>query len=186
MISFCLAGPAGEPISLAQVKLALRVDGEDEDGFLETLIKAARQHVESVAGLALLEQSWRVVLDAWPVERSVRLPRRPASEVLAITLHDDDGEAHAQGLSGVRVEPDRLILPAERPDLLLQAFGGVEIDYRAGFGAAEDVPADLVQAMLGLIGHWYEHRDAVVAAGAGAVVPSGFDRLLQPYRTVRL
>ncbi len=188
MISFPLAGPAGEPVSLAQAKAALRVDDEAEDGFIATLIGAARRHLEAVSGLALLSQSWRVVLDAWPKDRRVILPRRPLIALLAVTLYCDDGEPHLLDLDDVRTEPGRLILPRGPSEgVALQARGGIEIDFSAGFGTTADaVPADLSAAMLVLIGHWFEHRAAVFAAGAGAVVPSGFDRLLAPYREVRL
>ena len=69
----------------------------------------------------------------------------------------------------------------------LQEREGIEIDYLAGFGSdPDDVPADLKQAMLGLVAHWYEHRDAVIVAGSGALVPSGFDRLVAAHKRVRL
>jgi len=63
----------------------------------------------------------------------------------------------------------------------------VEIDYTAGYGsAATDVPAGLRQAMLSLVGHWFENREAVLMAGSGAVVPAGFDDLVQSYRVLAL
>ncbi len=34
------------------------------------------------------------------------------------------------------------------------------------------------QACLVLVGYWFEHRDAVIVAGSGSVVPAGFDRLV--------
>ena len=89
----------------------------------------------------------------------------------------------------VLIEPDERQLaprlPAGMP--LLRDRGGIEIDYVAGFGNdASAVPVDLKQAVLSLIGYWFEHRDAVVIAGSGAVVPPGFDRLVSVYREVRL
>jgi uncharacterized phiE125 gp8 family phage protein len=48
------------------------------------------------------------------------------------------------------------------------------------------VPADLRQALLGLVAHWFEHRDAVIVAGSGVVIPSGFDRAVARYKRVRL
>ena len=68
MISYLLAGPAGEPVSLAEAKAFLRLDSDAEDGLLATLIAAARLHIESVSGKALLRQTWRLVLDDWPAE----------------------------------------------------------------------------------------------------------------------
>ena len=52
--------------------------------------------------------------------------------------------------------------------------------------AARTCRADLRQALLTLVAYWFEHRDAVIVAGSGAVVPAGFDRLVAPYRRVRL
>ncbi|WP_162783826.1 baseplate multidomain protein megatron [Devosia naphthalenivorans] len=57
MTSYLLAGPAGEPVSLAEAKAFLRVDDGAEDGLIGTLIGAARLHVEGVTGRALLAQS---------------------------------------------------------------------------------------------------------------------------------
>ncbi len=85
------------------------------------------------------------------------------------------------------VAPARLLLPPALDGMpALRERLGIEIDYVAGHGAAADVPADLKQALLVLVAHWFEHRDAVIVAGSGAVVPPGFERLLAPYRQVRL
>ena len=56
MISYLLAGPAQEPVSLAEPKAFLKVDDSAEDGLVTTLIGAARLHIEAVTGRALLAQ----------------------------------------------------------------------------------------------------------------------------------
>lgn len=188
MTSYLLAGPAGEPVSLAEAKAFLKVDDNAEDGLITTLIGAARLHVEGVTGQALLAQSWRVVLDAWPADRQVKLPVIPFMAVTEITAYDTAGGAHDVPLAQFLREPDRLLLPATVAGMpTLRERQGLEIDYVAGFGTEpEDVPADIRQALLVLVAHWYEHRDAVIMAGSGAVVPSGFDRLVAGHKRVRL
>src|SRR5690606_2716929 len=101
---------------------------------------------------------------------------------------DESGASHELSLDGFVVDGERLIMPAHVPGMpRLQGRQGIEIDYVAGFGeAAGEVPADLKQAMLGLVAHWHEHSDAVITAGSGAVVPSGFDRLVAAHKRVRL
>lgn len=188
MTSYLLAGPAEEPVSLAEAKAFLKVDDAAEDGLIATLIGAARLHVEGVTGKALLAQSWRVVLDDWPESGVVKLPVSPLRSVTAITATDDNGGSHEIGLAQFSSEPDRLFVPRVVVGMpILQERGGIEIDYVAGFGSEPaDVPADLRQALLGLVAHWYEHRDAVIVAGSGAVVPSGFDRMISRHKRVRL
>lgn len=183
MTSILVAGPASEPISLAEAKAFARIEGAEEDSLLITLIGAARLHTEAVTGRALLAQTWRLALDAVPCG-PVLLPVGPLIALVSATVYGADGEPAALDLGSLEVAPGtgpaRVRLPPGTE-------GALEIDYRAGYGAAaEDVPADLRHAMLVLIAHWFEHRDAVIVAGSGAVVPSGFDRLLRAYRPVML
>ncbi len=188
MTSYLLAGAAQEPVSLAQAKAFLRLDDEAEDGLVATLIGAARLHVEGITGRALLGQSWRVVLDQWPENGRVKLPVTPFINVTQITAYDPEGVAHTVPLAQFGSEPDRLMLPRVVDGVpMLRERHGIEIDYVAGFGTEpEDVPADLRQALLTLVGYWFEHRDAVIVAGSGAVVPTGFDRLVARHKQVRL
>lgn len=188
MISYLLAGPAEEPVSLAEAKAFLKVDDSDEDGLITTLIGAARLHIEGVTGRALLAQSWRVVLDDWPDNGAVKLPVTPFVAVTEINAYDAAGAAYEVPLAQFLSEPDRLLLPATVAGMpVLRERQGIEIDYVAGFGTDPgDVPDDIRQALLLLVGHWFENRDAVIVAGSGSVVPSGFDRMVAPHKRVRL
>lgn len=188
MTSYLLAGPAEEPVSLVEAKAFLKVDDTAEDALITTLIGAARLHIEGVTGRALLAQSWRVVLDAWPESLVVKLPVSPFIAVTEINAVDEAGALHAIPLAQFMGGPDRLLLPRSVAGMpVLRERQGIEIDYVAGFGTEPgDVPADIRQALLVLVGYWFEHRDAVIVAGSGAVVPSGFDRLVAGHKRVRL
>lgn len=188
MTAYLLAGPATEPLTLAEARAFLRLDDEAEDPLVATLITTARLHVEGTSARALMAQSWRLVLDGWPADGTVSLPVSPLVSLTGVTAYDAEDAPHELALAQFRTEPSRLLLPdyiAGTP--VLRPRQGIEIDYVAGYGVdAGDVPADLRQALLTLIVYWFEHRDSVSAAGAGAAVPAGFDRLLAPYRRVRL
>lgn len=191
MISYLLAGPVEEPVSLAETKAFLRLDADTEDGLVTTLIAAARLHVEGTTGRALVRQGWRAVLDRWPADRVVTLPVAPPLELSEIRVFDEQDDEQVLGLAQflpeTGVAPARLLLPGAIDGMpVLRERLGIEIDYVAGFGEAADVPADLKQAVLALVAHWFEHRDAVIVAGSGAVVPAGFERLVAGYRRVRL
>jgi uncharacterized phiE125 gp8 family phage protein len=183
------SGPAAEPVTLAEAKAHLRVDGSAEDAVIASLITTARLHVEAALGLALITESWSLLLDAWP-EDAVSLPIRPVQTVSAVKVTAADGgvavlPAERYLLDGVG-HPPRLV-PVGEP---LPAPGvpalGIEIAFTAGYGdAATDVPAPIREALLLLIAHWFEHREPALDA-AVTRIPSAVSELLLPYRAVRL
>ncbi|MCF6344752.1 MAG: head-tail connector protein [Devosiaceae bacterium] len=192
MTSYLLSAPALEPVTLAQTKEFLRIDEAHEDDFINSLIVAARIHVESITARALISQSWRVVRDCWPSDRTIHLPVGPLISLSAITTYDDDGNAStlplAQFQPETEIAPARIFLPSNiSGQSVMRQRGAIEIDYVAGFGvSSDDVPSDIKQAIFTLIAYWFEHRDAVVIAGSGSIVPAGFDMLVSAYRNVKL
>ena len=54
----------------------------------------------------------------------------------------------------------------------------VVVQYTAGYGDPNDVPAAVQIAMKLIIGHYYEHRCSVVTGTIAAVLPMGVDALL--------
>lgn len=66
MPSVLLTAPAAEPVSVAEAKLHLRVDGTADDVLIGALITAARQHAENDTRRALVTQTWMTVLDRFP------------------------------------------------------------------------------------------------------------------------
>lgn len=189
MTSFLLAGPAKEPVSLAQAKAHLRVDDDADNGLVESLITSARIHLEAVTGRALIEQSWRLVRDDWPDNGIVTLPVGPVSAIDEIRTYDTSGNPLIIDVGTVLLDgqgvPPRVVLAGARPSVRHRL--GVEIDFTAGYGTeAGDVPADLIQALLTLVAYWYENRDTVLVVGARGLIPSGFDRLIASYKRVRL
>ena len=192
MNSFLLAGPASEPLSLAEAKAFLRVDDDQEDAYIGSLIIAARLHVEAMTSRALIYQSWRLVLDNWPETRLVRLPVSPVSALIAVrTLNDAAEETEldladfvlrGQGETAV-VDVAATVSGSTAP----RARAGIEIDFTAGFGPdATAVPQDLKHMILLLLGHWFEFRDSVVMPGSAGPVPAGFEALAASYRTPRI
>ena len=93
MTLFRTVEPASEPVTLAQAKAHLRIDGTADDDLLSDLIRAARQEVEQATGMALIEQGWRLVLDRWPAHGTVLLKIHPLRQVQSVTLYGSEGEA---------------------------------------------------------------------------------------------
>lgn len=188
--------PAASAVLLADAKAHLRVTGTAEDSLLEAYIAAAVLHVEEVSGRALVDQEWTMTLDAFPAGNGpIVIPRPPLTAITSITYVDSDGAT--QTLSA----GDYLVDDASEPGAVTPAYdvswpvtrtqrGAVTVVFTAGVEAPEDESAPLIpepirQAILLLVGHFYENREAISAA-ALTVVPMAVDALLAPYRMVQI
>ena len=176
MPSVLVEGPATEPVSLTEAKLHLRVDGTDEDTLISALIVAARQEAEAYTRRALVTQTWRYTCDR--LAATVTLPHQPLQSVTSISI---DGVTLAASNYGVDTSTGRV-----RPlaGYAADDIGGIAITYVAGYGAASDVPQAVSQAMLLMIGHWYEHREAVITGSISSELPLTARALLAPYRVM--
>ncbi len=181
--------PAVEPLTLAEVKTHLRLDGSAEDALLASLVVAARQYLEATTGLALITQRLRFYRDDWPADGLIQLAIAPLQSVESVTIYDAAGNPLAVALTGHVLDsaasPARLFLPAQPPTS--RPLNGIEIDVTAGFGnTGADVPDTLKRAMLMHVALMYELRGAIPSEMQPAAIPAGYDRLVSPYRPVRL
>lgn len=185
MTAFKTTGPDAEPVTLAQAKAHLRVTHDSEDELIADLVRAARADVEATTGTALMVQGWRKVFDAAPSDFAVGLAPHPVREISAVTGYGPDGEAFvvppARYQTDLVSRPARLVFDGPLADL--RPDNGIEIDFVAGFGeTATEVPDLLKRAVLLLVGHWYEFRAAFDAQAQPVSHPSGYDRLIAPFR----
>jgi uncharacterized phiE125 gp8 family phage protein len=182
--------PVLEPVTVAEAKAHLRVDGEAEDALIASLILTSRLHIEAALGLAVITQSWRLQLDAWPQKPVLELPIGPLQSVDEVRVISSSGQASVvaanQYLVDVASQPPRLVLRGPLP-LPGRLAAGIEIDFTAGFGdAASDVPAPIHQALLLLVAHWHEHRDPIEIGSTEMAIPAAVSSLLRPFKVVRL
>lgn len=184
-----LMPPSAEPITLAETKAHLRLDGSAEDELIGALIRTAREHLECETGLALIARPFRLYLDDWPEERMIQISRGPVQAIETVTVYDDVGTPLEVVVSGAVLDgnarPARLLLPVlPAPG---RALNGIEIDFTAGFGeAGTDVPDTLKRALMIHVAAMYELRGAVGVEDQPGAVPPGYDRLIAPFRLRRL
>lgn len=186
MAAVLLIPPVSEPLSLTDAKAFLRVEHGDDDEVITALIAAARVHVEAMTRRALLMQTWRFVLDAWPPGGRFAPRIGPLRDLVAARVIDADGEAREIDGESFVVDGAANVIAA--PCFALptpgRAQAGIELDVICGYGAdASDVPTDLRQAIRLLLAHWYDNRVATVD---GALAPAGVSALLKPYRMLAL
>lgn len=185
------SGPASEPVTVQEAKAHLRIDGTAEDVLIASLILTSRLHIEAALDLALINQGWTLRLDQWPGSTMVEIPMSPLQAIAAVRVKTASGVAAAvpatSYLIDIASKPPRLVWNNAVPPQPGLAAGGIEIDFTAGFGTApSSVPAPLKHAVLLLVAHWYEHRDAVEIGAASARIPEVVSDLIQPFRKIRL
>lgn len=187
MAAILIEPPAGEPLSLLDAKNYLRVAHDADDALISSMISAARMQVESRTRRALMAQTWRIVLDRWPPSGSIVSPVSPLREIVAARVRDETGEAQALDtdifISNAASSPGRIAFDGGRVIEPGKRTAGIEIDVEAGYGAAVDVPAPLVQAVRLLLARAYEYRGDT---GREEGIPDGVTELIAPYRVVSL
>ncbi len=195
--------PAGEPVSLAEAKLHLRVDFDDDDSLIQVLISAARQAAETLTNRQLVTARWRMVLDSFPGPslmgvpagqtftlpgHAVLLPKSPVASVVEIRYLDMAGVWQVMPAANYTVdcacEPARItpvfgqIWPIPLPQI-----GAVSVIFDAGYGDASAVPEGIKTWIKLRLGSLYVHREEVASMTRGRIDPLPFiDGLLDPYK----
>lgn len=165
-----------EPFSLNAVKEHLRVTDISDDAGIRAMARAAALEIESYAQLALLDQTVRVTLPAWPSLDDWPLPVAPLLDPASLTV-SVAGFAFTEfgAVPGLR--------PVIYPTGTIPE-GRTVITYTAGFGAAEeDIPADLREAIKDQAAAAYDWRGNPEFKGNG--LSAHMARIAARYRRVR-
>ena len=190
--------PAVEPVTLSEAKAHLRVDTTDDDTYISTLITAAREWVEQYLDRTLVHTQWVMRFDKFPSSGTepVELPRPPmvaSGTATAVTVLFTSEAGATSTYSTAEYRVDRYATPGT----VLPQYGytwtphrqddnAISVTWWAGYGnsgcllyTSPSLPAAIRHAMLMLVGHWYESRQAAVATGAVPQdVPFGVRSLL--------
>ena len=181
--------PAALPLSLAEAKAHLRITHSSEDDLIDGLIAAAVAYVDGTGllGRAMITQDWAQWVNQAP--GWVRLEIGPFQSLVSVQYYDTDNVLQTATLSDfeTRLAGDFVICKPkedfEWPNAETRQ-DAIKITYRAGFGdAAGDVPQTVRHAMLLMIAHWYENREAS-SEKSMAKLPMGVDALLGVERVV--
>lgn len=181
--------PSTTPMTVAEAKANLRVDGSDEDTLIGVLVQAATDHLDGYSGIlgrCLVTQTWRQDYDYFG--QVLRLPLL-ADAIGSVVYVDDIGGSNTVTSSNYELMHDdagsylRFIDDYPFPSGLAERRA-LRVTFTAGFGDAEDVPSAIKYAMHLLIGHWYENREASTVGSTASPLPIGAMALIEPYRHV--
>jgi len=154
-----VTAPSARVVALADLKLHLRVDHDDEDTLIEALEAAAVAHFDGwrgIMGRAIMPQTWAQDFDGWGTYK-LFLP--DASNVSAVGT-----------LDGVDTEAETITVKPTLGGTFVEVSGGDVDTVRITYDCAlpvEQLPA--VQAAVKLlVGHWYENREAATEKALSA------------------
>lgn len=188
MTPVLVTGPSIEPVSLAELKLWLRVSDNDEDDLIAGLITAARLMLEADTHLLFIAQTWRIRLDQWPSGEVFNIPLSPLRNIEEIKIYDRNNIAVTVSPQNYFVDASpgtaRVFFTGAQPQPE-RRIAGIEIAGSFGFGVTPDeVPDPIRLALRMLAARWYENRGDATADSAG--LPSEIASLVAPYRRMRL
>lgn len=187
-----ITAPALEPVTLEEAKAHLRVDGNDEDALIGALITTAVGYLDGwggILGRALITQTWGETFDGFPRGDVLRLRLAPVQSVTFIKYRDSANAE--QTLSTTVYEgpftDDLGVYVALRENQVwpstYERRDAVSVQYVCGYGGQFDVPQQVRQAILLMIGDWYANRETFSFRSA-VEMPFSASALLSPLRRI--
>jgi len=203
--------PASEPVTTHEMRTHLRETSTGlPDVEANALIATAREWFEDQIGVALINQSWTLTLDDWPLgptewwdgvrqgsinqmngasNIAVGFPRWPLSSVTSVTTYDTASNATVADVSATfdidaASQPARMALKAGQGwPSATRSVNAISIVYVAGYGAdATTVPAPMKRAILQIAAGLYSNR----GDGCGMAADASTTALINSYKKARL
>ncbi len=154
--------PTALPVDLDAAKTGLRIEHDEEDDLIESLIAAATDDAETRLHRALLPQTWVLTLDSlptyialpWPLARSATL------------------EYRATAGAWTAIDADEIFLSSGPPSFVIPSYGlswptpidhpnTARVTFEAySWSAPASVPAGIKQWIIARVGEMYEQREA--------------------------
>lgn len=197
-----LTPPVMPAVTLLDAKTHLRIDHDLEDERIRIYLGAAIEFVEDHTGRALAEASFEQTFNEWPACGYLDLAIAPVRSVDAVAYMDVDGVEQTLSATdedwywrataeGARITFTDTFDP---PDLW-ERLGDVRVRFTAGYNAprntAVDTDASLNapdrarEAVLLLLGDFYENRQDTIMGTSVLQLPRGAQALLDQLRIYR-
>lgn len=188
-----ITAPASPVLTLAEAKEHLRVTHTAQDALITALEKAATQNAEGWLGRALIDQTWELVLDAFPTtnHKEIEIPKPPLIEIVSIIY--DDAAGVPQTISALNYFVDNVSQPgwvvptgSLTWPVALDAINSVRVRFRAGYldnssPPVANVPDDIRSAIKLILGALFEYRELQLA-GQSPDMPWAAENLLRRHR----
>jgi uncharacterized phiE125 gp8 family phage protein len=179
-----ITDPAFSAVTLARLRNNSNIPpGQDED-FLTGALQSAEDYVERYLECTIASAEWRLTLDSFPPLNGPQLiPLWPIRTVTEIAYTDPAGATILLPLNQI-VQP----IGNDRYHLRLKSGlcwpttscdpNSVRIEFTAGWITQSAIPGTLNRAIMMLVSHWYENREAVLTGTVSKEIELGVGSML--------
>lgn len=173
--------PTSLPVTLADVKTLLRLDGAEFDVMLTQYMKAATEAAEKYTKRAFITQTWKVSLDAQPsaymdnippgtyelpttllfgdLPKTLLLPMEPIQSITSVKTYDNNNTETVMSAAGYYLDTigSRLVLnqTTSWPSNMRNIASAI-VEYVAGYGTSDAVPDGIKQAIKEMVKALYD------------------------------
>lgn len=172
------------PVTLDELKSHLKVI--DDDDYLTTLLATSTSMIERYLNRSLCTQEWTLYLDEWCYK--ILLPYSSIQSVESVKYYDLNGDPQTL------TELDYYhVVTSDDPGYIQQRYDvtypeleegkpdAIEIEYTAGYGDPEDVPAEIKHAIKLICTDLHEHRGELVTGSVNRI-PNYVNSLCHSYK----
>ena len=189
--------PTDYAVSLQEAKDQLRVTHSDEDDKINMFIAAACDYTEQYLSRTLIEQTWDLYYDCFPCgDDAIVIDGPPLISVTSIKYYDTADVEQTWDSANYTVDTDQaykaLIYPAINASypntrvypksVIVRVVAGYENSGASPVDVADNVPTTIKQAILLLIGHMWENREASAIAVSVDSIPMGYEAMLANHK----
>lgn len=158
--------PVALAVSIDAARRAARTSGAALDAELQAKVRGITEEVEHKTGRALIEQTWSVTMDAFPIG-AIRLPMARLASVDYVQFYDVAGALQTLDpqdyLVDTKSEPGFIVpAPGRAWPATALRINAVEVQYVSGYGVTDaSVPAALKDYIIGMLENQYYPNDNV-------------------------
>jgi len=171
-------------IKLQDVKDHLRIKDGTEDTLIQAYLNTAIFHYEDFTGRIVNVSEFKCTLDSFPSNgKLVELMRYPVKAIQEIKFVDADGADQVLVLEDCRIdysEPLRLAPALNKSwPVVAPVLGAITIKFECGYADVASLRPSARQAILMMVGHFYNNRESVVVGRVTNEVPHSARMLME-------
>ena len=173
-------------LTTAEAKTHLKVDTTADDTYIDNLVSAATESAQIFTNRYFINTTITQHGDTW--SDIATLFKSKVNSITHIKYYDSDNSlqtlATSVWISDINHQPARIGLkPNQSFPSLADRINAVNCKYVVGYGsAASDVPEGIREAVLLIVGNWYENRQEVVVGRIATELPKSAQYLLEQFK----